>query len=302
MKNLHSSCFAYPSLRKFPIHTKENLLGSYGAYKVQRDGFSPEARKDIEGSFTKAAAYYGVELDPLEEPKEERQLLMFKGAAEAVDMHEIRTLKELDQAVDFILDKRASTTRESLCEPAKYCLWVAANTNRDLNTDKMRKIARIAGIGVGDRDEIQHELERRGVDNELDKASGEALRKFANELKSLSDEDFYKEDNLNTVCRVMDECDFMYGNQHKHASEGYPEDVVFKDTMDDLIKQASDLYYVPGLEATLSKKATLERKDAINGFLERLYGEKSELDGDALLNKMASLDRTTAEALLEVIE
>lgn len=301
MSKLHESCFAYPALRKFPVHTREDLLGSFGAYKVQRESFDPACREAIEKNFIKAAAYHEVELEPLEQNTEPRQMLMFKGASEAVDMTEVKTMSELDQAIDFILEKRASVDRESLAEPAKYLLWLTANSNRSLDTDKMRKIAHIAGIGVGDRDEIQHEIERRGVENHLDDASREALYKFAGDVRSLSDDEFYNEENLNTICKVLDECDRMYGNQHKHASEGYPEDVVFKSTMDDLIKEASDLYYVPSIDATLSKKATLERKDAINSFFSTLYGEKSELDGDALLNKVASLDEKLANVLIGAI-
>ena len=301
MSKLHESCFACPSLRKFPIHTKDDLIGSYGAYKVQRDGFDQSRRDEIEGNFTKAAAYYGVELEPPKKEPAPRQVLMFKGASEAIDMTEVKTTSELDQAIDFILEKRASVDRESLAEPAKYLLWLTANSDRSLDSDKMRKIAHIAGIGVGDRGEIQHEIERRGVENHLDEVSKAALYKFASDVRALSDEEFYNEHTLNTICKVLDECDRMYGNQHKHASEGYPEDVVFKSTMDDLIKEASDLYYVPSIDATLSKKATLERKDAINSFFTSLYGTKSELDGEALLKKVASLDGRLANALVGAI-
>ena len=137
----------------------------------------------------------------------------------------------------------------------------------------------------------------------LGKENHAAFWKFASEMKSLTDEEFYRPENLETVCNVIDNMDFMRGIQHKHASEvGYPEDVVFKSTVDDLVEQASDLYRVPSIDATLSKKATLERKDAINGFFSRHFAGHEALDGEKLIEKVASLDRNTANALLEAVE
>lgn len=302
MTTMNSAFYADQALNRFPIDSKEATLSSFGAYKAQKSGIDSSSQAKIEANFTKAAAYYGIELEEKAPEPEKRQLLMFKGAAEAVDMNEITSKTELNEAVDFILDKRASTTRASLAEPAKYVLWVAANSDVDLDSDNMRKIAHIAGIGVGDREAIQHELERRGAENLLDRESHEAFWKFAKEVRELPDDMFYREDNLNTVCDVMDNIDFMYGKQYKHASEGYPEDTVFADTMDDLLKQASDLYYVPSAEVTLSKKATLERKDAINAFFQRHYTEYEPLDGDDLIKKVASLCGNEAEALLDAVK
>jgi len=228
---------------------------------------------------------------------------MFKGAAEEVDMNEIKSQDDFLKARDFILEKRANTTRASLAEPAKYVLWYAANHDVDLDSPEMRKIAHIAGIGVGDREKIEYELEKRATLNIFSGKDREEFLKFAKSMKDLSDEDFYQEKNLVTLCDVIDDIDFMYGNQHKRASDlGYPEDVVFSDTMNDLLKQASDLYYVPSIDATLSKKATLERANSINSFFQANFADYEALEGEKLIEKVASLDENTANALLEGLE
>ena len=113
---------------------------------------------------------------------------------------------------------------------------------KDMNTDKMRKIARIAGIGCGDREKIEHEFERRGVEYSLGRDEHADFWKYAKEMEHLSDDEFYTEANLNTLCNVMDEIDCMYAGQYKRASGemSYPEDVVFAEGIDDLTKEFND--------------------------------------------------------------
>lgn len=303
MENLHESCFAFPALKKFPIHTREDTIGSVGAYKAQRSLFTTQQQGIIDANFTKAAAYYGLQMEK-EASKPVHEPLVFTGDDDShIQMSEISNIDELNKAVDFILTKRASAKRRTLAEAAKYVLWSASNTRVDMDTNKFRKIARIAGIGVGDRDAIQHALEKRAVDNLLGQTERTAFWKFANEVKALSDSDFYRPENLETMCDVIDNIDYMFNGQHKQASYlGYPEDVVFAETQDDLLKQASDIYYIPAVDAAISKTATLERKNAINEFFSRHFSGQEPLDGDALFKKMASLDENTAKALLEHVK
>jgi len=305
MENLNEACYAYPALKKYPIHTKEAAESSYGLYSRQRAAIPEIQRHVIEGNFEKAAKYHGIQLEKTaSEAPAPREKLSFTGSGDQhIDMNEITTVDELHKAAQYIIEKRASTPRSVLAEPAKYVLWSLSNTNQDMDTDEFRKIAHIAGIGVGDREKIQYELEKRAAINLLSDKDSAALWKFAREVKELSDDEFYREDNLNTICNTIDSVDFYCNQQHKHASElGYPEDVVFADTMDDMIKDASDLYYVPSIDATLSKKATLERKNAVNGFFKAHFDIKEDLEDTAMFEKIASLDMHTANALLNFIE
>lgn len=304
MNNLNESYYAYPALRKFPMASAEQTAGSYGAYKMQKTAFDARAQELIEGNFKKAAAYYGIELEPAEKPAAKREMLAFKGHGDTgISMSQITTMDELDKAANFIIEKRDEMPRAVLAEPAKYVIWAASNTDVDMNTDRFRKIARIAGLGVGDRDKIQTEFEKRALEYHLARSEKDDFWKYAKEMEHLSDDEFFTEANLNTLCNVMDEMDGMYAGQYKRASGemSYPEDIVFENGLDDLTKEASDYYLVPSIDATLSKTATLERKDAINAFFTRYFEGHSALDGDELINKVASLDKYTASALLENI-
>ena len=121
-------------------------------------------------------------------------------------------------------------------------------------------------------------------------------------MKNLSDDDFYSETNLNKICSILEETDVLYGNNHKYGSRpAYPEDVVFSETVDDLLKEASDLLLIPSIDTTISKKALLERESKANAFLKTYLGQENDLAGDDLLGKVASLDADTASALLERI-
>lgn len=302
MDQLNEAYYAYPALRRFPIDSKENLESSYGAYSKIKNAFTADQRALVEGNFTKAAAYYGIELPKEPETVSERHQILLKGASQNVAMDEIESEEDLNAAADFIIEKRASLKRRELAEAAKYVVYAASVMHKDLNTERMKKVARIAGLGVGDRDEIWKAFMLRGIDMPMSNAGRTAFFKYANDLKELPDDDFYSEHNMNAMCDAIDDIDFLYGNQHKRASYGYPEDIVFKTNMDELLKQANDMYKVESIDTVLSKQATLERKNAVNEFFQTHFEGYEPLEGENLINKVAKLDANTANALLEAIE
>lgn len=305
MNNLSDSCFAYPSMRKYPIHTKEAACNSYQAFSKEASCYPKPLADAIKANFEKAAAYHEIELESLNKQAAAPatpELISFKGDDGVVTMSKISSAVDIPAAVSKILEYRGITKRANLKEAAKYVLWAASNADFDMETAEMKKIARIAGIGVGDRDKIQEEFEKRATLNIFDGASKDAFWKFAADLKALSDDDFYSETNLNKICSILEETDVLYGNNHKYGSTlAYPEDVVFSETVDDLLKEASDLLLIPSIDTTISKKALLERGNKANAFLKTYLGQETDLAGDDLLGKVASLDADTASALLERI-
>lgn len=303
MDALHESCFAYPALRKFPINTKENVISSYGAYSMQKKAFDASRQAKIEENFAKAANFYGLTLKKRASAPKKRRKLLFKGASKGVSMSEITNKDELKAAVDFILDKRASVKRSELAEAAKYALWSASCANEDLSAPRYKKIAHIAGIGVGNREDIEKAFLKRAELVPTSSKGREAFWKYAKDIQELSDEDFYNEDTLNRICSAMDDIDFLYGCEGRHGKDlDYPEDVVFQDTVDDLCEQASNLVYVPSVDATLDKKELLGRSDAVNAFLQSHFSDYGPLEGEQLVKKVCSLDKDTALALLEEID
>lgn len=304
MDNLDKNCFAYPSMRKYPVHTKEAALNSWTAFCDEKQDMPQIIVTEITEVFQKAASFHEITLDPITKEAAAESETFYLGTDEGgISMCKIASTADVETAASYILEKRASMPREQLAEAAKYTLWCAANMDVPVESDAMKKIARIAGIGVGDRDEIQKEFEKRATMNLFEGQSKEAFWDYVNEMKSMSDEDFYKEANLNKICNALEGIDIMYANTHRYGVDlKHPEEVCFGQNMDDLIKEASDLAYIESIDTTISKKALLERKNAVTSFFNEYFGTSEALDGDELVSKVASLDEDTANALLEAIE
>ena len=305
MNDLDSSLYAYPAMRKYPVHTKEAALNSYKEFKGERAQYSEAKAAEIDAFFKRAAAYYETDLDPQVKTATAATTPMEFSTEDGgkIRISGLKTANDVKAAATFILEKRASMTRKQFKNAARGVLYAAANLDVPLESTAMSKIARIAGVGVGDRDKIQHEFEKRATLSIYTGKNKEEFWKYANEMRELSDEAFYKEANLNTMCDTLEEIDQLYGNQVKYGKElEAPEDVVFGETIDDLLKEASDLAYIESIDTTISKKALLERAEPANAFLQTHFGQKDALEGDALIEKVASLDAATATALLETIE
>lgn len=304
MDNLDKNCFAYPSMRKYPVHTKEAALNSWSDFCEEKQSIPKVLATEITEVFQKAASYHEITLDPIvKEASVEPEVVHFGTEDGGISMSKIASANDVEAAATFILHKRASMPREQLAEAAKYTLWCASNMDVPVESDAMKKVARIAGVGVGDRDEIQSEFEKRATMNLFEGQSKEAFWNYVNEMKSMTDEEFYKEANLNKICNALEGIDIMYSNTHRYGHDlKHPEDVCFGQGVDDLLKEASDLAYIESIDTTISKKALLERKNAVNSFFGEYFGASEALDGDDLVAKVASLDENIATALLEAIE
>lgn len=313
METLHASCFAYPAARKYPMHTKEAALTSYSAYLREKDTISAAQLPLIEENFNKAAAYHDLDFAAIREAK---RLLMEKRAAEnapetlnfnadgvEITINKIASEDQIDPAVKALLDKRSSLSRAALKEPALYVFGVAAAAGRDTNTPEMRKLAAIAGVGVGDKDEIEHELLKRGSLIVIPNDARADFYEMHRNLSKMASETFYKQENLEKICGFFEEMDKTYGLDRFYGKEiGRPEDVCFKSGIDDLMKEASDLFTIDSLEATLSKTALLERRDAAKAFFSTYFKDENDLSDEQLIEKVASLNADEARMFLDKVK
>lgn len=295
---MHCSQYADEIRMRYPVHTKEAALQSYADCCIDGNADVPYIRD----KFSKVASFYGIELEkPAEKPIEKAATASFGFDGGSIEISRIKDAEDAMQAAAYLIEKRASMTRDELREAAGYVAMGAADTDIDMDCPEMRKIAHIAGLGIGDRAEIEHELDKRAVLHDLNSAKSEFWA-LSDEVKALSDAEFYKEATLDRICSAIEGIDGYFGvkSQYGRSLEA-PEDVVFKNTHSDLLKEASDLFYVPSVDATLSKTALLERADAVNGFFAAHFDEKEPLEGEKLVEKVASADEMTANALLEAI-
>ena len=309
MEPLSKECFADQYNCKYPIHTKEAAYNSFKDYCADKGVISDTLRPEIEANFKKAAAVHEIELQEpvIKEASREMHLFAEEGATEGVAMPVIASREEIEQGKNYLLEKRASMSCKALREASKYLLWAAATTENGMDDPDMRKIAALAGAGVGDKDEILEQFDKRATLIELPVDQQTGFWDFSRKMHEISDEDFYKSAMLTKICDTLDEIDRRYGlNEHYGKKMGdsilqSPEHVCFGQNIDDLTKEAADMLHVPSIDVVLSKKAVLERKDAINGFFNTYFGAENAENDEKLLEKVASLDENTANALLEAL-
>lgn len=302
IKDLAKECFAYQAMRKYPFHTKEAALKSLNDFEADKDSYGPELRVEIEGSLTKAASFYGIKSRPIEKRASTARRLRFEGG---VTMSEIKTGEDLDKAADAIISKRASARLSDLRDAAKYVMWCAANSDSDTHSERFRKIARIAGAGINDREVIVHEFMKRATVIPFGGTEHEIFWKFAKDLEALPDEDFYNPENLVKVADAMEAMDERYsGERGEDKALGYPEDTVFGQDVDDLTEEAEDLITIPSIDTTISRKALEERANAVCEFFNTYLGKNltaDSLDMDQIIDTIKGFDRDTATNFLEAI-
>lgn len=311
MDNLDKSCFAYQDGKRYPIHTKEDALNSFRQYCGEKSRFGEALNKAIQKQFEKAAKYHEIELKEPEQKKtaSTKHIATFHaGDGITIDMPMIETGEELDKAIAFVLEKRASMSREALKDTARYVMWEAANSDLDTDSPDLRKIAMIAGIGTNDRDDIMQQLGMRAKMASLSPECQQAFWQFYNDQPSISDEEFTKEAHMDKICGFMETFDNQfrltdrYGETYDGAKLKTPEEACFGQTLDDLLKEASDMMEITSIDTVLSKKALLERKNAVNAFFQRHFGVEEPLSDQEMIEKVASLDESVAKAFLEAVE
>lgn len=308
METLSNLCFADQFNRKYPIYTKEAAYNSYQEYCNAKAGLTAAKRAEIEENFQKAASFHEIEL---KEPQikqaaaPEMHILAEEGATEAVSMPIIKTAEELEQAKAFLLEKRASMPCKSLREAAKYVLWAASNSDEDIETPEYRKIATLAGVGVGDKEEILEQFDKRGTLIPIPRKRQTDFWAFSRKLHELPDEEFTKIATLTKICDMMDEMDEMYGLRARTGTKIgdseliAPERVCFGQNLTDLAKEASDMLYVQSIDTILSKEALAERSEQVEDFFKTYFGEEKPFETTEMTTKVASLDKNTANALLK---
>ena len=310
MDNLDKSCFAYQDGKRNPIHTKEDTLNSFRQYCGEKSRFGEALNRTIQKQFDKAAKYHEITLKEPEQTKtaSTKHIATFQAGQGTINMPMIETADELDKAVSFILEKRASMTRDELKDTARYVLWEAANSDLDTDSPDMRKISMIAGIGTNDREDIEQQLGVRAKMASLSPSNAQTFWQFYNGLKDVSDEDLTKEASLDKICGFMEALDTefelnkRYGQQYDGITLKTPEEACFGQTLDDLLKEASDMMEITSIDTVLSKSALLERKNEVNSFFKRHFGVENDLSDQEMIEKVASLDSSVAIAFLEYVK
>lgn len=185
---------------------------------------------------------------------------------------------------------------------AEYILTAANELDVEVPEEDQQLLEETAGAGVGDKETIHDELLKRASLIEMDRKSHDALYKYAAELEAMPDTEFLKRETLSKMCSLLTDIDNNFqltGYYGKKLTA--PRKACYSDTASTLLKEASDLLFLPEMGAVLSKKALLERTDRINLFFKEKFGDTNAVEGGKLLIKVANTHGNVLKSLLSDI-
>lgn len=299
MEKLSKQCYAYPEKELYPVHTKEAALQSWQEFKRDLDNYSMDSLDRIAGNFIKAAKARDFQYtEELEQPAAAETITVNDGDV-SVTFSKVASIQDVENVVDTL-----NASRDTLS--GAFMRKVAAAVYKDadgleLEGPAMFKLARFAGIGLCEPEEMLTEFRKRGGLIDMPQQASSKFYQAYRDLEGLED----KEELIKVatqMCDIMSEIDKLYKLASHYGKEiQAPEDVCFKYGFEDLIAEAEDYLRIPSTDTILSKKALLQNKEAVKTFMEEKYGEKVESDKD-VLEKVASLSHSGLKALLQVLD
>lgn len=299
MNKLSQQCFAHPSKPLYPIYTKQQAQKSLQQFKQQKNTYAPQLRGRIQQKLTKAASVFQLPIQQ-EATHLYKKAVQFSVGDKKVTMGKPGDTKEVLQMamnIQHLSDSGCSTA--DLRKLAKVGMAWASQVlggqsssfaDRVFDTPVMRKVARIAGLGTGDKDEICTQFLKRADIVAFSQRERQHIYRTYKHVHQLPDSQFYKQATLNTLCDTLDKLDTNYKLTHLYKSGKLkePSSVCYKSLIQDLNKRACDLLLISSTGTVLSKKALLQRQTHVNSYFQRLFGAAPTSSSD-MFKKVASL-------------
>lgn len=300
MEKLSKQCYAYPEKELYPVHTKEAALQSWQEFKQDLDNYTDNELEYITGRFIKSAKANDFSYPTWEEQEAAPEVTVIEDQqGNSASFSKIASLQDVQTVVDTL-----QASRETLKGPFMRKVALALYSQADdlaLQGVCMKKLARFAGLGVGDPQEAVIEFRKRGGLIDLPQDVTAKFYEQYREFESMQDKDSLVK-VANQMCDLFSQLDGIFKLQSYYGNEiQAPEDIFFKDGLDEIAENLDDYLRVPSTDTILSKKALLESKEAVKEFLSSKYGEKAESD-EEVLNKVASLSAEGIKALIQVLD
>lgn len=307
MEELHSSCFANPAQRKYPVHTKEAALKSYKTYSKEKASYIPEKQALIEENFRKAASLHDITYPELtKEAAKEIPTVSFRvGDQFCITMSKTASLDGLYEQAGELNNIRGVCSGESLRKAASYIFLEAVKKNADLDRPEMRKISALAGFGIGDREHIIEAFAKRASSFSRDSDEYKYVMGIIRTVESMDDDAFYKKACLDRIFESLDRIDSVLcpENMSKYGRElETPESVCYEKQLTDVYKEVEDCLLVHSTGTVLSKQALLERSLQVDGFFFDHYGQVPYGSNEEMFTKIANLPQEVSEALIEELK
>ena len=298
MQILDNSCYAYPQKHMYPIHTKQAALQSYEQFKHDIQRYSKDRVDVIADKLIKAAKFHGIQFAQLQ-PASRQTVKVDLQDGKSVSITKVASEQDLNQLMQMLQQNSQKLTNGDIQKIAQavfpYC------DQLDLDSDNMNKLASLAGYGVCDAAQMAQQLLKRA--NKVDLPQKQQRQVFAlyrEVQKNAQSDELFKTSAkvFSTLSKIdsMYKLASFYGKQLKS-----PADTCYGQTMDSLIDQAQDYLHVSSTGTILSKKAMLQKKEAIKGFLDEYYSESCK-DDQEMFTKVAGLSRHGISTLIQKLD
>lgn len=299
MTELHDNCFAYRAKRKYPIHTKQATLQSYNEYLSQMQDIPQDTCNQINENFVKAASFHDIKLEDPIKPQFKRQTQVFQDSqGNKIQLTKISTITDVQHLNKQLDTNRANITFENLRKIALY----GFKTGQQLGASQsvLDSLQKKAGLGIGNKQQMLSQFLKRASLIMMPLPQQQMFYRLYNSMNDQDQQTMYKKSAQ--ICQTLHDIDKLYNLTDFYGTTlKAPQNVCCSVTVDSLLKQASDFLHIKATDAVLSKTALLQQKNKVEQFLEQYYNFKAASQQD-MLNKVASLSKTAAEALIKTLE
>lgn len=311
MEKLAKQCFAYPQRQKYPVHTKQATLQSHKAYLRQSSQLSPAVRTAIQQRFNKAAAVHQIQLAAAQPYIAHRKVASLTCGNNTVRVAVPQNTKDMLQLalnIEDMADNKGHATKQ-LRQMAKIAMQWASQLQCQqslmsslFDMPVMQTLSKIAGMGIGQKDQICQQLLKRASYIEFDKDGRKFFADTYNSIKNMEKQHFIKSATLNTLCDTLQALDRRFDLQKYYGKQlSRPRQVCFSETVHQLCKKAADTVLIASTGTILSKKALLQRSQAAKQYFQRFFEQNIATD-QQLIEKTANLGASYVNSFLEHIE
>lgn len=300
MANLSKDCFAYPQKQMYPVHTKQAALASMAQFEKDINQYTQATINKIAANFIKAANLHNIEYTMTQEPAPEVHKYVSEDGL-TLTISKMSSEQDVEKLVKNFEQYRVSLPLNFIKKAALNAYLQADQL--DIDCKAMKKLARFAGLGVGDPEQMASQFGKRaGLIEMPEKLKSDFYKTYKSIYDNAAQQDSELYKKASQLCDIMDSIDKMYKLQSYYGDQlKAPQDVCYEESVDDLINEAEDYLRVDSTNTVLSKRALLDHKQKVQNFLKEYYGYDTCEDKD-VLSKVASLSETGIKALIKELE
>jgi hypothetical protein len=309
LQTLSPDCFAYPELRRFPVHTKADTWLSAAYLHKSATTMSPCTYKGVRAAVEEAAAFWQIDLPRFDTIKEASAApdpvgtypVVFEVGGTAHTTH-VSSADELTKVAAHIIESedypylsRQGAARQVIAAPSEL--------KREITNDSMCSLHKLAGYGVGTLDVARLAIrQRRNALSGPLKSVGEemaALDSMLKEAASEATDNLLSSELLSKTAAMLDVVDKVTSLCTRYTDTfrpGYEQ--IFETTMHDV-----DAFAKEAVELRCGEVVSRQdlRAARVGAWLERCFGEKVASE-DQLVEAVESMSSRRSSILYKHVQ